>query len=182
MKKLSLIGFILFVAVACNQTHYKTEINKVDGLLAKVDSSDKELAALDTTGLEKGGRSFKQKFQYIQQMHEQKGDTIGRDLAFLLSDIRSLRKPYARLKSEYAAAKTELDFSKDQLLNLRHDLENNLLDTSIVHRVVKTETEATQKAVIQARQVVEKKYTLDRKSSVLLPKMDSLVAIVKENK
>lgn len=182
MKRLTLIALVLFIAVACNQTHYKPEIKNVDDLLAKIDSADKQLAALDTVGLEKAGRNFKQKFQYIQQLHEEKGDTIGRDLAFLLSDFRSMRKPYARLKSEYAAAKKELDFSKDQLVNLRHDLENNLLDTNIVHKVVKTESEATEQAMIQAQKVVEKKTALDRKSAILLPKMDSIVAIIKENK
>lgn len=182
MKRLTLIAVIIFVAVACNQTHYKVEINNVNGLLAKIDSSDKQLAALDTTGLEIAGRNFKQKFQYIQQLHEEKGDTIGRDLAFLLADFRGLRKPYANLKSEYADAKKELDFSKNQLVNLRHDLENNLLDTNIVHKVVKTESEATQRAMFQTQAVVEKKVALDRKSAILLPKMDSVVAIIKENK
>ncbi len=182
MKRLTILIVVLFTAVACNQTHYKAEINNVDGLLAKIDSSDKQLAALDTTGLEAANHNFKQKFQYIQQLHEEKGDTIGRDLAFLLADIRGLRKPYAHLKSDYVDAKKELDFSKNQLLNLRHDLENNLLDTNIVHKVVETESEATQEAIFQTQSVLEKKEALDRKSAILLPKMDSIIAIIKENK
>lgn len=180
MKRLTLIVGVLFVAVACNQTHYRAEINTIDSLLTKLDSTDKELAALDTSGLESAGRSFRQKFQYIQQLHEEAGDTIDRDLAFLLADFRSLRKPYAHLKSEYASAKKEMDFSKNQLVNLRHDLENNLLDTNIVHKVVKTESEATQEAIFKTQAVLEKKNFLDKKSKILLPKMDSVVAIIKK--
>lgn len=79
MKRIAFLAAVVFLATACNQTHYKSEIKKVDGLLVKIDSSDKQLAALDTTGLGEASRNFKQKFGYIQQLHDEKADTINRD-------------------------------------------------------------------------------------------------------
>jgi len=182
MKSLKTIGFLIVVVLmsACNKTNYPTEIEIVDGLLAQIDSAQKIHAAIDTTGIKEGNRIFNQKFNFVKANYTQTADTLHRKEALLISDYRNLKKPYDRFNNQYSANAKELEFSKGQLLDLRHDLEHNLLDSNFVKRMVASEIEATRAVVNDTKRIEDIRNTMIETNNKLEPRIDSLINLIKD--
>lgn len=183
MKTIKSIGFLALFATfsACNQTPYTAEIETVNKLLAKMDSAEQIHARIDTTGLTEGKRVFNQKFNFVTANYTKTPDTLHRQEAMLISDYRNLKKPYDRFSTQYAANAKELEFSKKQLLDLRHDLEHNLLDTNFVTRMVASETEAAERLMAETKRIEDIRTTMIESQSKLEPKIDSLITLIQEN-
>jgi len=172
----------LFVLVSCNETNYQEEIKTVDHLLSRIDSAQTAHANIDTLGITEAGVSFKKKFSFVQSSYEQEGDTLNREAALLISNYRDLKKPYSNFVDEWMSNAKELEFSKKQLIDLRHDLEHNLLDTNFVSKMVVSEQKATAEAVFDTRRLVRGRKAMIAKNDSLEPLIDSLITKIKSEK
>ena len=181
MKTGLLTGLVLsiFVLASCNETQYQEEIKTVDYLLSRIDSAEKAHANIDTSGIADAGVSFKKKFTFVSSSFEQQNDTLNRDAALLISNYRDLKKPYANFVDEWMANAKELEFSKKQLIDLRHDLEHNLLDTNFVTKMVVSEQKATEAVVFDTRRLERGRKAMVAKNDSLEPKIDSLITKIK---
>lgn len=181
MRIAKAIGFIavLILISACNQTKYPNEIKTVDNLLLQIDSAQKMHAAIDTSGIKEGNRIYKQKFNFVKSNYTQTADTLHRREALLISDYRNLKKPYDRFNDQYSANAKELEFTKGQLLDLRHDLEHNLLDTNFVKRMVADEIDATEAVVKETQRLQNSRKVMIATQKELEPKIDSLINFIK---
>ncbi|NEN22915.1 hypothetical protein G3O08_05310 [Cryomorpha ignava] len=183
MRIVKAFGFIaiLVLVSACNETKYPNEIQTVDRLIAQIDSAQKIHAGIDTTGIKEGNRIFSQKFNFVKANYTQTADTLHRKEALLISNYRDLKKPYDRFNDQYSVNAKELEFSKGQLLDLRHDLEHNLLDTNFVKRMVESEIEATETVVAETKRLENGRKTMIEKNNELEPRIDSLINYIKTN-
>lgn len=172
--------FPLLFVVACNTEPYPEEIKLLDSLIVKLDSSKSKVLKLDTTKLDKTVRSFAKRFKTILHFYHEKGDTIGPDLAYLLADLATLKKMSLAFEPEYTAVKDALDFSRQQMVNLRHDLEYNLLEASRVMQLMQTEKENAAYAMSHAENLINLKDSIDAKFLIYIPAMDSLSHLIKE--
>lgn len=175
---LSIAG-ILAIISSCTQTQYPDELKTVDSLLTRIDSAEKLHASIDTTGIKEGNRIFQQKFNFVKSNYTKTADTLHREEALLISDYRALKKPYDRFIDQYSANSKELEFSKGQLLDLRHDLEHNLLDTNFVKRMVASEMDATDAVVAETKRLYLGRKTMINKNNELEPRIDSLINFIK---
>ena len=181
MKIATAVGFlsILLFMSSCNTTNYPNEIKTIDSLLMRIDTAQKIYAKIDTTGIREDGDTFKRKFNYLTAFYQQSPDTITREAAFLVADYRSLRKPYAQFIDKYKAQGAELAFSEKQLVDLRFDLEHNLLDTNFVNRMIYSEKEAVDKVVNEIKNLSVGKQMMVERNQKLEPVIDSLINAIK---
>lgn len=181
MKTATAIGFLsaLLFLSSCNSTNYPNEINTVDSLLMRIDTAQNIYAKIDTTNIRAEGEVFKRKFNYLTAFYQQSPDTITRKAAFLVADYRTLRKPYAQFIDRYHTYGEELEFSQKQLVDLRFDLEHNLLDTNFVTRMMHSEKEAVENVVIQIKNLSIGKDMMVDRNEKLDPVIDSLINTIK---
>ena len=181
MKIATAIGILsaLLLMSSCNTTNYPNEINTVDSLLMRIDTAQKVYAKIDTTNIREEGEVFKRKFNYLTAFYQQSPDTISREAAFLVADYRTLRKPYAQFFDKYHTYGAELAFSEKQLVDLRFDLEHNLLDTNFVTRMVYSEKEAVEKVVTEIKNLSLGMDVMVETNGKLEPVIDSLINVIK---
>jgi len=124
MKKyITLIFVVAIVFTACKNEMQK-EIGEVDGLISMVDEIEKSVLSVDTT------RAFAAKKQVSMDiaMIESIGDTLDKETAFRLDDYYSGKKRLFRFATNYNGFIKQIDFAKEQLNNLKQDLNNGLVD------------------------------------------------------
>ena len=182
MKTATAIGILsaLLLLSSCNTTNYPAEIKTIDSLLMRIDTAQKIYAKIDTSGIRNEGEAFKRKFNYLTAFYQQSPDTISREAAFLVADYRTLRKPYAQFIDRYRTYGEELDFSEKQLVDLRFDLEHNLLDTNFVKRMIFSEKEAVETVVSDIKNLSIGKDMMVDRNGKLEPVIDSLINTIKQ--
>ena len=118
--------FILMISIAftaCKNAMEK-EIGEVDALISMVDEIEKSVLSIDTT------RAFAAKRQVSMDlaMIESLGDTLDKATAFKLDDYYSGKKRLFRFSTNYDEFITQIDYAKDQLKNLKQDINNGLVE------------------------------------------------------
>lgn len=180
-KPLALFIGMLCILSACNQTKYNPEIQKIDSTLTRIDSADKRLSAIDTSGIYKSSLDFSEKFRYIQSYFKAKNDTIGSELASDFSDFQKLNRAYSDFILTYSTTVKELEFSESQLEDLQHDLKHNLLQDEYVSKLLKTEVEAAENAMNTVDTLAGMKLRQAEKMRMLRPKLDSIYTEIKKD-
>lgn len=128
MKKyITLIFIVTVVFTACKnemQNEIQKEIEEVDSLISLVDEIEKSVLSVDTS------RAFAAKKQVSMDiaMIESLEDTLDKETAFKLDDYYSGKKRLFRFASNYNGFIKEIDLAKEQLNNLKQDLNNGLID------------------------------------------------------
>ena len=116
----------LFVALligACTNPN-KKEINEVDALLVSVIEVEQSLLSIDTAKVFGTKRQLEKDLAAFNKI----GDTLSREDAFEIADYFGSKKKLYRLTAGYSALVNQIRISKEQLNNLKQDLENGLID------------------------------------------------------
>lgn len=179
-RKLTLLILIAFIGFSCERTHYADEIKTIDSLRVELDSAARTLAKIDTTGLAEAKTRFTENLYFVQKTYSEREDTMPRDVAMLMSEYRSLKKPSTGFLDKYALASEELEFSKTQLRDLKHDLQNNLLDTNLVEELLADERNAAEKVLSDVKQLKLSNEVTRKKRAEIEPRIDSLVQELKK--
>ena len=121
-KNISIIIITFLGVISCTNPNEKA-IAEVDALLVIVEESENSLLSVDTSIV------FAAKRQMDNDMTEIKmiTDTLTREEAFKLDDIFRTRKRFNKITTNYSGFIHEVEFSKNQLNNLKQDLENELM-------------------------------------------------------
>ncbi len=182
MRRITLFILLTTIFASCNQTPYKSEIAELDKLIVKLDSAKTILQNVDTNGYRDYAKRFQTNLNFVTNHFRNSEDTIGRDLALFMADYRSLKKPYMNFHGTYDQASRELEFTEKQLLTLKHDLQYNLLDSTVVRKMFKRELEETNEIVDLVKRIdFGDDYTREL-ASKLEPKMDSVIVALKNQK
>ncbi len=183
MKNIKWIALSLMSAAlltSCNESGYEKEIAKINQLTAAIDSAQSLFNGIDTAGIAGIGAKYKSTLSAVQNSYKQKGDSIPRGAAMLMSDYRGLRKTIGGYPEKYAQLQDELTFTRIQLVDLKHDLEYNLLDTNLVRKMLASEREAAMKVINETANLQGIRASIDTKITNLQPRVDSLLAARKE--
>lgn len=124
MKKYLVLIFITSLAFTACKNAMEKEIGEVDALISIVDEIEKSVLSIDTT------RAFAAKRQVSMDlaMIESLGDTLDKATAFKLSDYYSGKKRLYRFSANYKEFITQIDYAKNQLKNLKQDINNGLVE------------------------------------------------------
>ena len=169
------------IVSGCEQTNFKKEIVKVDSLMVKIDSVELMYRRIDTVGMADMSQKFSENMGFVQQAYINKKDTMPKEVALLMSDYRTLKKPAKGFNGNYQKAGKELKFSKNQLSDLKHDLQNNLLDSILVQDMLDDEMKAVgsiQSSVEDLK--LSSEFTKSKRAEVE-PRIDSLIQVLKQD-
>jgi hypothetical protein len=182
MKRgIALIFGIAVITTSCRQTNFQKEIGTIDSLLVKLDTIDLLHRRIDTTDFSKLSQRFTENLAYVQEIYTSREDTMPKDVALLMSDYRALKKPSKGLKDKYQKANEELKFSKSQLADLKHDLQNNLLDSILVQDMLQDERKAVEAIENSVQELKLSSEFTKTKRAELEPRIDSLIQVLKQD-
>ena len=177
--RITLFLVLVLLATACNRTDYTTEISQIDSLMVELDSAKDMYSSIDTAGFSELSQSFSENTAFVQQVYKQRNDTMPRDVAMLMSEYRELKKPAKGFLVKHKSIGEELDFTEKQLEDLRHDLENNLLDSNFVDRMLTDEMKAVNEVESSVATLkLSGKFT-KKKQAEMEPQVDSLIQVLK---
>ena len=98
-----------------------------------------------------------------------------------MSEYRTLKKPAKGLKSTYQRTGEEIEFSKNQLTDLKHDLQNNLLDSILVQEMLDDERKAVKAVETKVEELKLSSDFTQTKREKIEPRIDSLIQVIKQD-
>lgn len=101
----------------------KKEIADVEALYTVIDNTEKLLLAVDTAAVFSAKRQMDKDITALNEYV----DTLNKEEAFRLDDIFGAKKRLNSLTKNYSRFINQIKFSKNQLNNLKQDLQNDLM-------------------------------------------------------
>lgn len=115
---------IIGIFSSCNPFESSKEIRKIDSLHQEIKLSLNEFRQVDTASLNSSYEELLSNTKYIQKHNI---DTLSLKLAQLLSEYYSMRRLIEAIEN-YDSVEEELLISLQQLEDLKHDFENDIID------------------------------------------------------
>lgn len=126
MKKFipTLIVVFIIALSACKNDQNEKFIAKVDSLNMELKAIETKVLSMDTADFKKRIAYNDEKLAYIQNNFT---DTASKDQAIFMSDIIAVKRSYNKMLKQREDVIKEIVFSKTQLFDLKRDLQNNLI-------------------------------------------------------
>jgi hypothetical protein len=136
---------LALLAAACHSSDSKVTA-RIDKILAKLDSSNQIVAGINFKKEKENAEKIEADLAFIQANFT---DTLTKDMGFVLSDYRGIVAEEAeeggKMENYEMMLKKELDYSKLQLLNLKHDIEKTDLSPEEFEKHFETESTSVSK-------------------------------------
>lgn len=123
MKKYIIPSLIIVLGFSSCKNAFEKEIGEVENLLSQVNEIEKSLLLVDTAKVFSTKRQMEKDLLAINATN----DTLTKEEAFKIDELFSSKKRIFRLAENYTDFLGQIDFSKNQLKNLKQDLENGLV-------------------------------------------------------
>ncbi|PJA09593.1 MAG: hypothetical protein COX70_01390 [Flavobacteriales bacterium CG_4_10_14_0_2_um_filter_32_8] len=123
MKKYIILSLIFAIGFSSCKNAFEKELGEVEKLLAEVNETEKSLLAVDTAKVFSTKRQMEKDLLTINAIN----DTLTKAEAFKIDELFSSKKRVFRLAENYADFFGQINFSKNQLKNLKQDIENGLI-------------------------------------------------------
>jgi len=162
--------FAFFLNSSCG-TKYAREIANVDTLQVLISKSEADLKTVDTIKVANVYKKGQGNITLIQKNYK---DTLTPEVAEFLSEYNSAIQALNTIRQQYPVLQKEIAFSKDQLKNIRHDLEYNILKEEQVKESYAKENDAVKKNMESLRvlmTVIKDKMELLGKDSIRINQM-----------
>jgi hypothetical protein len=168
MKWAIMTGIIGFLWVSCQrEIDFSRELSSIDHFISVLEITQAEISAADTLGYRVDDEKIAGNIREITSVFNHPGDTMPGDIARLLAKYQN-------------QLTREIVNTKKQLLDLRHDIEHNLLDEETVKDSYSRELIATEKVISEAGNWLEL-FNLKAQSDAGTEKeIDSLVTALKD--
>lgn len=165
----------LFVSSGCRQTVFENEVRQIDSMMVVLDSVQAIHSRIDTSGYDQAHVLYVNNMSSVQRAYVERGDTMERDIAMMLAKYRELKKPLENFKRSYIGLGADIEFTRNQLIDLKHDIEHNLLDTNLVNRLMREESDAVTRIRMTVEQLRLSHETTTEKKQTIEPRVDSLL-------
>lgn len=127
MRITVIIVFLSMFFQCGERTQFTNELAEIDNMLQRLDSLEKNYQKIDTALL----KEIQVKVKSDIKNMEQQFDTLPPDIAFYLSEYAyPLKKQYKRVLQRFPDWKESIEYSRQQLNDLKHDLQKNLIDSA----------------------------------------------------
>ncbi len=132
----SLASLVLIIGLSsCNDApQYPVEVNTLDTTIAALESAKEAYFAIDSAKFMEMATTMRSRVKFVQENYSTYLDTMPREIAFLMSNYRSMNKSFKRFSGKRIRLRTEIEASLTNMKQLRIDLNNNVVampDTSI---------------------------------------------------
>ncbi len=140
MKKL--IIFILVgttIIAGCESSVHTAKIERIDSLITMLDTSLQQLETLDAKKIAEAKEKAESDLHFIQKNYP---DSMGLKLAGKLGNYKINRKLLKVILENGDGLQSEMEYSIQQLKDLKHDLKADRIDSAQVQQYIRTEWEA----------------------------------------
>jgi hypothetical protein len=174
-----LLGLALLFYSSCHKPDPKV-IAKIDALLISLDSIHTKVGSLNFKQEETQSQKIREDLDFIQNNFR---DTLTQDFGFVLSDYRAMvdgEENKSNNENLEKMLKKELDYSKLQVLNLKHDFEKSEMPEEDFKKFFETESLAVNKL---SNYVTKKQLEFERKLKqfeTLQPKVQNFIDSLKK--
>lgn len=120
MRKFTLVLVGMIIVFSSCKNEMSKEIGEVDGLITMVNEIEKTVLSVDTAKAFQTKRQISKDLELIENI----GDTLDKEDAFILDDYYSGKKRLYRFHENYEDFINQIDYAKNQLKNLKQDLNN----------------------------------------------------------
>lgn len=125
MKKHLILGITLgFLIASCSNPVKKNQLSKVDSLYALLDSASTLLSRVNMDTVNQRLQTYYDVNKKVSEHYQEYRNE--ENWAYVCS-YQNVRKPFKTLVKNYIKYQAEVDSSKKQLENLKHDIKKNLL-------------------------------------------------------
>ncbi|MCB0402159.1 MAG: hypothetical protein KDD41_08750 [Flavobacteriales bacterium] len=135
MKTNTIIILIVSLGLFACGNKFEKEIGEVDGLISMADEVEKSILSVDTSR----AFSVKRQMEKDLKMLDQFSDTIDKSTAIKLGEYYSGKKRVFAFYNNYLQFVSKINYTKDQLRNMKQDLENGVMPEDKFEDYYKTE-------------------------------------------
>lgn len=134
-----LIAVGALATVSCEQSVHTAKIKRIDTLLNILDTSLAKISSWEAEDIQRAKKEAEADLHFIQRSYP---DSMDLSLATRLGDYKINRKLLKTILENGDGLKNEMEYSVRQLKNLRHDLNNNRIDSTQASKYMKDEWKA----------------------------------------
>jgi len=132
-----LVASCLLITSCASDKHAK-QITQIDSLLVVLDSSTLKLNLLDTSVVESYYKVYTNNIKQIKSSFDSKDDD---EVWSVITRYGLLRKPLRDFKKHHTKYSEEIAFTREQLINLKADIKNNVLSEEKIIKYISDESE-----------------------------------------
>lgn len=137
IEKAFLVVLSTVLFQACNtSSDHPDKVKTVDSLLSALSEAEKQLRTLDTTSIIARTNSLD---STLNTLMENKPDTIDRETGILAERLMTQKRPFDTFRNKKTLFLKQVEYTKEQLSNLSHDLNKNLVPAEKIEEYFATE-------------------------------------------
>lgn len=142
------VAIVLMVVLVSCQNGNKELTARIDKLNLLLDSTNRLTAQIQFHEEEANAKKIEDDLEFI---HQHVKDTLSQSIGFLLSDYRALldgeeeEEKEKGMENTELMLKKELDFTRQQLMNLKHDAEKASVEIVELNKYIEAESTAVYK-------------------------------------
>jgi len=175
-----LIGiFTATLLSACNTALPKSEIAKIELLQMQIDSSLKNYAEIDTVLIQDISKKYFDDIDYFKTNYK---DTVDKELAIFIDRYYGLHKPILFLQNEYALINSELTTTQQQLVDLKRDAEEGLVELKHFEQYLELEKENSELIIQNVNKMIRTFHKTTTAYNNMSPTIDSIIQANKKKK
>lgn len=170
------------VSGGCQQSKQAQRIETADSLKTELESLHAVFTDIDYDKHFQNRADIMKNIERIEQFYASRNDTMPRDIAMTLSDYRLVWKGYKRMEGEYGQVEKELEYTNNQLINLKKDLEHNALPDNMADRFIEEESKAVAALAVTTNSLKTKMESTEQKYLDKKPVITQLIdSLTKQN-
>jgi len=179
-KPLFYLAIISVVAFSsCNQAVKKKQLAKIDSLITIIDTTANHLNAINKDTVAKKYEAYKETNKKVAEHYQKYRND---ENWHYLCNYQNVRKPFKTMVFNYNTFKSDLKSSREQLENLKHDVQKGLITEEEFNNFFTLEAKNTNDISIKINKQVESVLNQYKNFDTIQPYLLKLIDSYPENK
>jgi len=183
LTKKRIISSILFASffsfIGCNQINIEKELILIDSLQSVIKEVEIKTKEINIVDIKIYKESITKKLNFIK---DQYSDSIKWETAKFLNQYYGIKKSFKKYIAKDVFFKDEIKYSNDQLNNLKHDLEENIIHLDSFNIYYEVELQAIKELNSLIIEEVDNIKIALEKHEKSIPKIEKLLKQIEKSK
>lgn len=174
---LVLFSLIIITSLfSCKNKEHEAQLQRVDSLYTALKAVETKVLMMDTADYNVRKEFNEEKLKFIQDNFK---DTANKEQAIFISDIIATKRSFNKLMKKREEIIEEILYSKGQLVDLKRDVENNLILKNSFIEYFDAESKAVMDISNASQSLISWGESAVKRHEQLKPKIEEFVANIK---